>query len=118
MRCQRAYEGFTQIAQQVPAVSNLRGLGRRSHCGLRINAGPITAHNLDSRMSPQPCRRAVHAAIRQQVDRLAFLKIAENRAVTVTFTPCPSTVSVELIRWPECPVVAPNDSLQIHPVPT
>ena len=43
MRCNRAAQRFTQVAQQVPAIRNLHGLGSPPPCGFSVDPATVTA---------------------------------------------------------------------------
>jgi hypothetical protein len=70
-------------------VGNLYGLWRGLGSRFGIQTGAITADDLDLGVCHQPCCRAICASIRQQVDHFASFEIAEDRSVTVAFSPRP-----------------------------
>jgi hypothetical protein len=52
---QEPLEGLAQIGNQMVAVSHLDGLGGTLLCSLRIGAGAVATHHLNTRMGTQPC---------------------------------------------------------------
>ncbi len=73
----------------MPAISHLNGSRKRLARGFGIDATAVTTHDLRARMLSQPPGYGLGLTIREQVDHLALLQIAEDRAVAVTLLPCP-----------------------------
>jgi hypothetical protein len=48
------FEGVTEIAEEVPAISDLEGLGRSSRCSSCIFIGTISCNDLRSGMVTKP----------------------------------------------------------------
>lgn len=61
-------QGVAQIAQQMPAIRDLRRLRRALADTVGVDPGPITSHHFDAGMETQPVGQAIGAAIGQQVD--------------------------------------------------
>lgn len=55
MRLESGSQGFTQVAQKMPTISDLDGSRSSPPRRLGIGAGSIAADNLRSRMRSQPC---------------------------------------------------------------
>jgi hypothetical protein len=89
MRTESVLQRFTQVAQQVPAVGNLHSSWCRHTRGLSVNAAAIPAHDLAPRMLSKPRGHRSRLAIGQQIDHLAALQIAQDRAVAMAFSPRP-----------------------------
>jgi hypothetical protein len=73
----------------VPPIGYLDCVGRGFRCRFSVQTGSITTDDLGSRMSLEPLRSALRAAIRKQIDDLATFKVTENRAIAASLAPCP-----------------------------
>jgi len=89
VRCKRMPQRFTQVAQQMPAISYLNGARNCLARRFGIDAAAVTAHDLYTGMLPQPSSHGRRLSIRQQVDDPALLQIAEYGAVAMALLPCP-----------------------------
>ena len=72
------------VFKKMKAVCDLGHLGHDVLCGVGIFTAAIPAHDLDTRMSHQPGRELVTAAVRQQVDHVVLLQVDQNAAVGAT----------------------------------
>src|SRR5690349_8320072 len=82
-------DGITQVAQQVPAVGDLHGVGSPLTDTVRAGTRAITRDDFDTRMSAQPGRECRRLTIRQQVDNLVLLQINQDGAVAMATPPRP-----------------------------
>src|SRR5439155_5600793 len=78
---EQTLDRFSQINQNVEAVSNLDGRWCSSASALGIRTGPIAADDLDPSLWSQPLGERLGCTVRQQVDRSMTLVIDQNRAV-------------------------------------
>jgi hypothetical protein len=81
MTADRGTEGIAEIAQEMPAVGNLDSGRRPVSDGAAEDAGAITRNDLHTRMLFEPGRDSRGVAVRQQVDDLLALQVAQNGAV-------------------------------------
>lgn len=84
-----ALEDVAQIAQEMPSVGDLNGLRGTASRALGIAAGPITGDHLDAGVLLEPTRNSVGAPVRQELDDLATLEVAYDRAVALAAPECP-----------------------------
>jgi hypothetical protein len=73
----------------MPPIRDLNGPRKRFARGFGIDTAAVPTHDLGARMRAQPPCDGVGIAVRQQVDHLALLKIAQDRAVAMPLLPCP-----------------------------
>ena len=74
-------DGLTEAVPQVPAVTDLDRAGQRPADGLAIGARPVTAHDLDPRMTAQPLLSDIGGAAGDNVDAPAGLGVDEHGRV-------------------------------------
>ena len=82
-------DGITKVAQQMPAIRDLYGVGSALTDPIRIGTGAITRDDFDAGMSAQPGRERRRFTVRQQVDDLVLLQIDQDGAVVMATPPCP-----------------------------
>lgn len=80
---------ISEIAEQVPTISDLNNARRALANAVGINAGSITRDNLDTRVIAQPSGHRRGVAVRQEINHLIRLQVHEHRAVTMAAPPCP-----------------------------
>jgi hypothetical protein len=71
-------QGVAQVPHQVEPIDDLDRLRRPLPNPLRIETTAITAHDLDTRVRPQPLRDRGGRAFREQVEHVIALEIAED----------------------------------------
>jgi hypothetical protein len=81
--------GVTQIAQQMPAVSNLNRIRRSLTYAIGIGPSPIARDDLNTRVMSQPLSQAFSLPIRQQVNDRIALQVNKDRPVATAATPRP-----------------------------
>src|SRR5205823_8821704 len=86
---QQTLYGFSQIDENVEAVSNLDRRWCSSTSALGIRTGPIAADDLDPSLRSQPLGERVGCAVGQQVDRSMTLVIDQHRAIGAALLPRP-----------------------------
>ena len=130
MRYQSTQQSLAHIVKKVPSISHLNRVRRGFRRRLGIQTGSIPTDDLGSRMSPQPLRGTLRAAVRQQIDDLATFQVKENRAVATSLaprlvvdaqypkapvqkrkSPCGATDAAVSDRWPKCPTAPPGHTL-------
>ena len=82
-------QDFAQVAQQVPAISDLYGSGSGPACGFSIDPTAVAADDLTAGMPPQPRSYSVGVAVGKQVDHSAGLQIAQDGSIAMSLAPCP-----------------------------
>jgi hypothetical protein len=85
MVLQHASEGIGQVLDEMPAVSNLQGLGRTVGNPLRIRFRTVPRDNFDSCMVAEPVGERFWRPVRQQIDNVAPFMVNENGAVALPF---------------------------------
>jgi hypothetical protein len=73
--------GPGQAMPQVPAVTNLDRAGQRPPDRLAVGTRPVPAHDLDARVSAQPCLQHLSGAARQDIDPLPGLGVDQHGRV-------------------------------------
>src|SRR4051794_21922233 len=111
MLIEKAPQGVTAIAQQMPAVEDLGGIRRALGGSVGIGAGAVADNGRDTGMLLQPCRQSVGTAVGQQVDNPAALEIAQDRAVVMALAPCPIIDAEHPDRW-DRPGITGTDTVQ------
>ena len=71
---------ITKVAQQVPAIGDLYGVGSPLTDPVRVGTSAITRDDFDTRMSTQPGRERRRLTVRQQIDDLVLLQIDQDNA--------------------------------------
>lgn len=83
VRLDLAQRGFAQVVPQMPAVTNLHGVGQSTTDGLGVSRGAVAADDVDARMSAKPCFQGVGRAVGQHVDPLVGLGIDDHGGIAV-----------------------------------
>src|SRR5260370_23395147 len=89
MRLERVVQRLTHVAQQVPPIGDLDGSWCGLPSGFRIDPSTVSTDDLRTRVLSKPGGYGLGLAIRQQVDDLLRLQIAQNGSIAVTFSPGP-----------------------------
>jgi hypothetical protein len=79
-------KGTAGILHEVPTVGDLGGVCSRRE---RVTAAAVARHNGDLWLTGEPSLRGSRLAVGQQSDRLASLKIANDRSVSLVSPPRP-----------------------------
>jgi hypothetical protein len=87
---QSPFEGFTEVADQMPPVKDVLGLGCAWGGATRILRRAVTTADEDARMCPEPCGEGISRAIGPQVNRPMVLQIHQQGAVRTPTPQCPS----------------------------
>ena len=82
-------DGISEIAEQVPSISNLDNAWRVLTNAVSVNAGSIARDNLDPRVVAQPSGDCCRVAVQQEINHLIRLQVHEHDAVTMTAPPSP-----------------------------
>ena len=85
----RPLQGVVQVAEQVPAVGDLNGLGGAGGRAADVIVGPVAADDLDFGMVLQPITQRLRRPLGQQIHWAAALQVAEDRAVVVALAEGP-----------------------------
>jgi hypothetical protein len=80
MLVEHLLHGLGEIAQEMPAVGDLRGGGGSLPRPVGVGGRAITCNHLDPRMGLKPLRQGVSGAIREQRHRLPALQVDQHRA--------------------------------------
>lgn len=86
LRLKDALERFTEVLEEMKAVSHLDGCGRATGRPVSIRCCPIAADDRHARMLFQPGGEAVSGAVRKQINRLAAFQIHQDGAKDLAFT--------------------------------
>ncbi len=78
---EQSLKGITLIFEQMPAVKHLLRGGSAICTTTRILIGTVARNNTHTGMILQPCRNYIGGTIWQEVNRLAALKINNDRSV-------------------------------------
>jgi hypothetical protein len=81
--------GITEIAQQVPTVSDLNRVRRPLADTVGVGAGAVARDDLDTGVLAEPGGQRFRLPIRQQVHNLIALQIDQNGSVAMATTPSP-----------------------------
>lgn len=81
MAADRGTQGIAKVAQEMPAVRNLDSGRRPVSDGAAEDAGAITRNDLHTRVLFEPGCDCRGVAVRQQVDDLPALQVAQDGAV-------------------------------------
>lgn len=81
----------TKVAQQMPSVADLDGLGRALAYTIGIGTGPIPGHHLDAGMLLQPGGQRLRLTVGQEVEHAVPLKYR-----------CAQCVGPRRTRWSGC----------------
>ena len=74
-------DGLAEAVPQVPAVADLHRVRQCLADGLAVGARPVPAHDLDSRVVPQPLLRDISGAALDDIDAPAGLGVDEDGRV-------------------------------------
>jgi hypothetical protein len=85
----KSLHGISEIAKQMPPISNLDHARRTLTNAVRINAGAVAGDNLDTWVIAQPSGHRCGVAVRQQINHYILFQVDEHRAVSMTPPPCP-----------------------------
>lgn len=80
----RGADRTTEVAQHVPAVSDLDSPRRALAGTVGIGAGAVAGDHLDARVGPEPGSQRLGRAVRQQVENPIPFKVDEHRPVAMT----------------------------------
>jgi hypothetical protein len=81
--------GITEVAQQVPAVSNLNSIGGSLAHAALVDAGAVACNHLDAWVLPQPGGQRFGLPVCQEVHNLVALQVDQDGAVAVAAAPSP-----------------------------
>jgi len=73
----KGVHGIAEIAQHVPAVGHLHGVGRTLAGAVRIGPGTVARDDLNAGVPLQPCRQRAGLPVRQQVHDLVALQVVD-----------------------------------------
>jgi hypothetical protein len=82
-------DSLSEVAEQMPSVSNLNGAWRALADPVGIGAGAIAGDDLDAGTILQPGGDGGGLAIGQQIDHLVRLEVHDDGPVSTTSLPCP-----------------------------
>jgi hypothetical protein len=82
---QQPLQEVTKIAQQVPTIGHLNGVGSALGGPVGVKASTISADDLNPRMCLEPGRQSRSAALRQQIHEVVLLQIDQDRAIGLAF---------------------------------
>jgi len=82
-------QGVAEVAQKVPAICNLNGLGRAAANAVGVSTGAVTRDDLDAGMVVQPSPNRLRLTVGQNIDRTVALQIDDERAVMLAPAPSP-----------------------------
>jgi len=105
-------KGVASVFHEMPAVGDLFGVWQGLCSGLRIPAAAISCHDFDLRLLYQPCVGSRRFSVGQQGDRLAPLKVADDRAISVIATPRPVINADDAWRRGQWAIISGNGSKQ------
>jgi hypothetical protein len=80
---------LAEIAQRMPAVRHLLGVGNASCDALNLHASPIPADDLDTLVRTEPLGESVAGALFEEVDDVMPFQIHQNRAIALALFPGP-----------------------------
>jgi hypothetical protein len=81
--------GLTQVAQQVPSVSDLNRIRCPLTRAVRVSSGAIAGNDLNTRMMARPVSQAFSPAIRQKIDNRVAFQINKDCPVMLSAAPRP-----------------------------
>lgn len=82
-------EGFADIAEQMPSIDDLTGVGSVGPNAFCEDSGTIACNDSDGRMSSQPVRQRAGIASGKEIDNLVYLQIDDHRFVSPSEAPSP-----------------------------
>ena len=91
--------GRAQVAQQVPTIRDLDGVGRALARAVRIGAGAVARDHLDAGVGAQPGRERLGPPVGQQIHDPVALEVDEHRPVAVAAAPRPIIHREHARRW-------------------
>lgn len=74
-------KGSTQVGQDMPAIGDLLCTRRSLPSSVGVGSSPITTHDLDARMFPEPGGQRLGSSIGEEVYPAAVLQINQDRAI-------------------------------------
>jgi len=83
LRFQQALHVFSQVLDQLIAISHLGGMRQRSVHRVGIGAGPISADYVNFSMAFEPGKNSLSGAIGQEIDWPARLEVDQNGSIAV-----------------------------------
>lgn len=83
MRGDGLVDGFAEVVEQVPSISDLDRVGRAGARTVGVGAGPVSADDLHLGMVAEPLGQRVGVAARQDLDRTVGGHVDQHRAVHV-----------------------------------
>src|SRR5450755_600927 len=89
---------FTQVLDEVVPISDLRRMRECPLHGIRVSTGAIPAHHVNFLVFREPGEDCFGGAICQEIERLASLKIDENRCIPVP-TPDGEIINPQYPHW-------------------
>lgn len=89
MALQDALEDIANVAEQVPAIGDLHGVGCAAPRAVGVALRAIAADDLDARMRGEPRREVIGRAVCEQIDDRVALEIDEHDTVGLTAPPSP-----------------------------
>ena len=81
--------GITEVAQQMPTVSNLNRVRRPLANTVGVGAGTVTCDGLNNGVLAKPRGQSVCLSVGQQVNNPIALQIDQNSSVAMAATPGP-----------------------------
>ena len=82
-------DGIAEIAQQVPAVSDLNSARRALAHAVCVSASTVTCNDLDTGVLAKPRSQRFCLPVRQKVYDLIALQVDQNGPVAMTASPSP-----------------------------
>src|SRR5215471_5409346 len=81
--------GVANVAQQMPTVSYLDGIGRSLAHTVGIGTCTVACDHFDTRVLSEPGSQRFRLPIRQEVDHLVAFQIDQNRSIAMATAPSP-----------------------------
>ena len=105
-------KGTAGILHEVPTVGDLGGVWQGCSRRERVTAAAVARHNGDLWLTGEPSLRRSRLAVRQQTDRLASLKVANDRSVSLVSPPRPIVDPDHTWRGERRSAASANDAQQ------
>jgi hypothetical protein len=93
---EHSLDSRAQVGEEVPPISDLRGLRPRDLDGLRVRAGTVSGDDFDGGMFTQPCSHCHRLAPGKHLNGFTALQIDDDGAVVCPFAIAQS--SIPMIR--------------------